>query len=342
VRRFHASACLRASVTVIATLALSPAVTGCGSGGTSTGGATRSRSSTGSASSLPAPAPAGAVNLPGTGKPPITIGDKNFTEQFLLGELYRQALQARGYQISVNRNIGPTEVTIPAVKSGRIDLYPEYLSTWNNAVAGLHRRFGTEMGALRAGRQYAASQGLALLRPTLFSNTPGIAVNRSYATANALQSIADLARIENTVTLGGPPQFQQAPDGLPALAQAYGLAPSAFTPLEVGAQYQALDQGKVQAADVNTTDGQLAAGRYRLLRDPDQVFGSGNVVPVVSMRAMLAEGPAFSATIDRVDALLSVRAMRRLNAAVDAFGQTPAVAAAQFLQAHGLIPPPSP
>ncbi len=323
---------------MIAALALSPAVAGCGSGGSSSGGA-RSGPNTGAAAPQAAPSQA---NLPGTGKPPITIGDKNFTEQFLLGELYRQALRARGYQTSVNRNIGPTEVTIPAMKSGRIDLYPEYLSTWNTAVAGLRRRFRTEAGALRAGRRYAASQALALLRPTLFSNTPGIAVNRSYATANALQSIADLARIESTVTLGGPPQFQQAPEGLPALARAYGLAPAGFTPLEVGAQYQALDQGKAQAADVNTTDGQLAGGRYRLLRDPDFVFGWGNVVPVVSTRAMLAEGPAFSATIDRVDALLSVRAMRRLNAAVDVLGQTPAVAATQFLQAHGLIPPPSP
>ena len=65
--------------------------------------------------------------LPGTGKPPVTIGDKNFTEQFLLGELYAEALSAQGYTVQLNRNIGPTEVTLQALYSGRLDMYPEYL-----------------------------------------------------------------------------------------------------------------------------------------------------------------------------------------------------------------------
>src|SRR5947209_17262401 len=67
--------------------------------------------------------------LPGQNRPPIVIGDKNFTEQFLLGQLYEQALRAEGYDVSLNPDIGPTEVTIPALQSGRISLYPEYLTT---------------------------------------------------------------------------------------------------------------------------------------------------------------------------------------------------------------------
>src|SRR5947209_15122604 len=73
--------------------------------------------------------------LPGTGRPPVTIGDKNFTEQFVLGELYSQALQAQGFTVTLNRNIGPAEVTIPALESGRLGMYPEYLDVWNTAIA---------------------------------------------------------------------------------------------------------------------------------------------------------------------------------------------------------------
>src|SRR5690242_19593787 len=83
------------------------------------------------------------TDLPGTNKPAVTIGDKNFTEQFVLGELYAQALSAAGYNVSVNRNIGPTEVTISALRSGRISMYPEYIGTWNSAVAGIKRKFKT-------------------------------------------------------------------------------------------------------------------------------------------------------------------------------------------------------
>jgi osmoprotectant transport system substrate-binding protein len=281
----------------------------------------------------------GAAALPGTGKPQVTIGDKNFTEQFVLGELYRQALEAQGYSVELNPNIGPTEVTIPALESGRLDMYPEYLGTWDRQVAGESRSFRSARAAYRAGQRYATAHGLQLLHPTPFSDTDAIGVTRSYAATHGLSSLDDLRRVAATMTLGAPPQFQQSPTGLPAIEFAYGFVPATFKALTVGGQYQALDRGTVQAADVNTTDGQLVGGQYTLLSDPRKAFGWGNVVPVVASKVLLAEGPAFAATIDRVSALLTTSVMRRLNAAVDVSNQDPALVAKQFLQAHGLVPP---
>jgi glycine betaine/choline ABC-type transport system substrate-binding protein len=121
--------------------------------------------------------------------------------------------------------------------------------------------------------------------------------------------------------------------------------PGTFKPLEIGAQYKALDQGTVQAAVVNTTDPQLLTGGYPLLHDPQNVFGWGNVVPVASARALNAEGPVFVDTINKVSALLTLPAMRELNAAVILDGQDPAKVAQQFLQDQGILPaatPPAP
>ena len=307
---------------------LGGALSACGSGHSGATAATRP------------PRPAGTPVLPGTGRPQVTIGDKNFTEQFLLGDLYQQALMAEGFTVMLNPNIGPTEVTIQALQSGRLDMYPEYLGTWNSAIAGNPRSFSSPGSALRAARAYAIAHGLALLRPTPFSDTDAIGVTHAYAVNNDLHAIGDLRRIEAAVTLGAPPQFQQRQDGLRAVEQTYGFVPAAFKALDVGAQYQALDQGSIQAADVNTTDGQLAGRGYTLLSDPQRVFGWGNVVPVVSAKVLAAEGPAFAATIDSVSALLSAREMRRLNAAVDIYHQDPGTVARQFLQAHGLVPKP--
>ena len=145
-----------------------------------------------------------------------------------------------------------------------------------------------------------------------------------YAVENQVQSIPDLITMSAQLTLGGPPQFQQSPTGLPALQSTYGVVPAAFKPLELGSPVQALDQGTVQAAVVQTTDPQLLSGSYPLLRDPEDMFGWGNVVPVASVRALDAEGPAFEATINRVSALLTLSAMRELNAAVELDGQDPA------------------
>ncbi len=282
------------------------------------------------------------TSLPGTGKPAVTIGDKNFTEQFILGELYTEALNAEGFDAMLNRNIGPTEVTIPALESGRLDMYPEYLDTWNRVVAGDAHHYGSLLGAYRAGQRFALTRGLQLLNATPFSDTDALAVTRAFSSQNNLHSLTDLSTLPGSVTVGGPPQFAQDANGLPAIEHVYGFTPAGFKPLVVGGQYPALDAGSVQAADVNTTDAQLTTGGYTLLADPAHVFGPGNVVPVVSVKTLLAEGPAFAATVDRVSALLTEPVMRDLNADIDLAHGNPADVARTFLRAHGLVPPATP
>ncbi len=317
-----------AAAAAVITAALAIACAGCGSS------APQAATTTRSVGDRPV--------LPGTGRPLITIGDKNFTEQFVLGELYAQALKARGYSVVVNRDIGPPQVSVQALQSGRLSMYPEYVSTWNSVIAGYKRQFRSPAAALLAARRAARARGLLLLRPTLFSDTAAIAVTSTYAAEHGLRTIRDLRKVAPSLTMGAPPQFQQSMPGLAQLEQGYGFVPAAFKPLAIGAQYQALDQGSVQAADVSTTDAQLRGGNYVLLRDPHRTFGSGQVVPVVPQRVLFSEGPAFARTINRVSALLTLNAVRELNAAVDAQGQDPALVAKRFLQAHGLVEPSSP
>jgi osmoprotectant transport system substrate-binding protein len=309
-------------------------LTGCGA-----------KSADGSPSSSQTPSSSTTSTLPGTGKPPVTIGDKNFTEQFILGELYSLALTAQGYSVILNQNIGPTEVTMRALQSGRLDMYPEYLDVgwqssgapWNATGLGGQQHFSSERSAYGAAQKYAHALGLELLAPTPFSDTSAVAVSFNYSAQNGLSRIGDLRALSATLTFGGPAQFQQSLDGLPAIERAYGVVPTAYKSLGVGGQYQALDQGAVQAADVNTTDGQLVSGNYTLLADPRHVFGWGNAAPVVATKVLQAEGPAFSSTINRVSSLLTTSVMRQLNAAVDVSGQDPKMVAQQFLASHGLL-----
>ncbi|MBV9606734.1 MAG: hypothetical protein JO027_16590 [Solirubrobacterales bacterium] len=278
------------------------------------------------------------VTLPGVGKPPITIGDENTPEQFILGQLYYQALKAQGFPVTLNQSIGPPQVVMQALATGQLAMYPEYLNTWDQEVAGIQEQFHSRSAAYLAGQRYAQQHGLTLLDPTPFSDTDAIGVSFDYAVENQVQTISDLISVTPQLTIGGPPQFQQSSTGLPLLENTYGVVPSAFKPLEIGAQYQALDQGAVQAAVVQTTDPQLLTGSYPLLRDPANVFGWGNVVPVASAQALAAEGPVFAATINRVSALLSLDTMRELNAQVVLYNQDPATVAQQFLQAQGILP----
>jgi osmoprotectant transport system substrate-binding protein len=277
--------------------------------------------------------------LPGAGKPAVTIGDKNYTEQFVLGQLYLQALEAQGFAVTVNQNIGPTEVTRQALKTGALAMYPEYLDVFDSAMAGYRHGFRSRGDAYRAAVRYASGQGLVLLHATPFSDTDAIAVTVAFAGENHLRSIFGLRRVGGTLTMGGAAQLGQLAPGLPTLESVYGVTPVAFRALPVGGQYAPMDGGTIQAAYVDSTDGQLASGDYRLLDDQRHIFGWGNVVPVVSAALLAREGPAFAETVERVDATLTTPVMRQLNSAVDVAKQDPAAVAKQFLETHGLLTP---
>jgi osmoprotectant transport system substrate-binding protein len=315
---------------------------GCGSSGSSS---TTAPPASPAATTTSTGATTTTTPLPGQGRPPVVIGDKNYTEQFVLGELYYEALQAQGFSVSITQNIGATSVTMKALQIGQLNMYPEYLNVWNSQIAGDTRHFTTlygRHGAYEAAQAYALRHGLELLDPTQFSDTAGIAVTANFAQQNGLGTIRSLGRVPTPVTLGGPPQFQHdAIAGLPALEHTYAFIPDAYKSLEIGNQYKALDQDTVQAAYVNTTDGEFTTGNYTSLSDPRKVFGIGNVVPVVSAKTLNEEGPVFAQTINRVSALLTLPAIRELNSLVDLSGESPAGVASRFLADHGLIPPSS-
>jgi osmoprotectant transport system substrate-binding protein len=274
---------------------------------------------------------------PGYNKRTVQLGDMNTSQQFVLGQLYKLALEQKGYTIALTRNVGAIHVAQTALKEGSLDLYPNYLGEWNSRVAHLHRRFQTLSASYGAGKFYARKHGFVLLKPTPFSDTSGLAVTSEYAQQNHVRSIPALAR-GTGIIIAAPLEFETGPDGLPALANAYHLHP-VVQGIDVGSQYLWLESGNVQAAYVDTTDPKLASPEFRELQDPKHVFGFGNVVPVTTPKVLANEGPAFKRTINSVDALLTLRAIRGLDYEVIVEHHDPTAVARQFLEGNGILPP---
>jgi osmoprotectant transport system substrate-binding protein len=300
---------------LVAGLAL--AVAGCGGGG--------NKNKTTSAPS----------GQPGKGKPTITMGSKNFTEQFVLGQLYKQALEAKGFTVKLKGNIGSSEIIYKALTSGKVEAYPEYIGIILTEIAHNDKAQPSANAAYEAAKSFQEGRGFTLLDQTPFSDVDAIAVKPAYAKQHNLKSVGDLKSV-GTFKLGAAPEFRTRFSGLVGMKKAYGVSNIDFKPLTIGLQYKALDTGKVQAADVFTTDGQLQSGKYTVLKDPKNIFGFQNVAPVVSRKTLSAEGPAFAQTLNAVSAKLTVEAMQKMNAAVDLDKQAPADVAGQFLSANGL------
>src|SRR3954454_21554581 len=98
--------------------------------------------------------------------PTITIGTKNFTEQYILGELYSQALRAKGFRVRLKSDVGSSEIVERALTAGSLDMYPEYTGVMLSEIAGRHREPRSALGAYRAAKAFQAGRGFALTAMT--------------------------------------------------------------------------------------------------------------------------------------------------------------------------------
>ena len=153
----------------------------------------------------------------------MTIGDKNYAEQFVLGQLYLRALEAQGFKVNITQNIGPTSVVLGSLKDHTLAMYPEYLNVVDSTLAHDRHPFRTLKTADAAGEAWAERHGLRLLTPTPFSDTTGVAVTDAYAVNNHLHSLGDLLNVANTLTIGGAVQFKTNHSGVHALEHGYGV-----------------------------------------------------------------------------------------------------------------------
>jgi osmoprotectant transport system substrate-binding protein len=263
--------------------------------------------------------------------PVITLGTKNFTEQYILGELYRQTLEKNGFRVNLKSDIGSSEIIDKALTAGSLDMYPEYTGVLLSEIAGERRRPNSPDQAYSQAKAFEEKRGFTLLGMTPFTDSNALAVLPAYASKHGLSTIADLKKVPG-VTIGGLPEFQARFEGAVGLRSVYGLKDFVIKPLQLPARYPALDKRQVDVLAVFTTEGQLSAGRYRVLDDPRRLFAFQNLAPVIRRDLVRKYGKRLTGPLDALSAKLTTDAMRAMNAAVDIKGEKPAAVAARFLK----------
>jgi osmoprotectant transport system substrate-binding protein len=269
----------------------------------------------------------------------ITIGSKNFTEQKVLGEIYVQGLEAAGYDVSKELNLGDEKTALKALEGGEISAYPEYTGT---ALLSFFGKQADELpkdeaAAFEEAKAGFAEKGLTALEPTPFVSSNEVGVTKETADKLSLAKISDLEGKSQDLTLYGTPECRQRLDCKLGLEQVYGLKFKKFVPVDIALRHEVLSKGQADVSIVFTTDPQNKREGFVLLEDDQGMFPPYNSTLVVRDDVLEKAGPDFTEVVALVNKDLTDEVMQELNARVDIDKSTPEEVAGQYLEESGLL-----
>jgi len=270
---------------------------------------------------------------------PIVVGSKNFAESRLLAEMFAQLLERRaGLTVERRLNLAGTQICFEALRTGAIDLYPEYSGTGLVSILGEPPGPGPAAALNRVRGEFRRRWDLWWLAPLGFENAYALAVPRELAERVGLRSISDLARVAPGLRAGFGYEFVERDDGLPGLRDAYGLRFAEVRQLQQALKYRAVAEQKLDCLDVYTTDGRLLVHDLVVLEDDRGFFPPYAAAPLVR-GATLARHPEIATVLGLLGGVLDESAMRAHNLRVQERGEAIESVAADALAGLGLIGP---
>jgi glycine betaine/choline ABC-type transport system substrate-binding protein len=322
---------IRAVLAALTVLALAVAVAACGSDN-------KSSSSGGGSTTANTSGDKAITKNAANGSKTVTVGSKNFPEQFVLGEIYSQALQAAGYKVKKQLNLGSEVIAFKALKQGSIDGYPEYTGT---ALTSFYKVKVTDVPK-DANAAYKELQGklagdkITGLAQTPFENTYRLGMlKKTAASLGNPTKISDLTGKSQKLTINGFPECAQRPDCLLGVEKTYGLKFKKF--VASGDPYPVLDKGAADVAFVFTTDAPLTTNKYAVLDDDKHLFPPYHITFLIKSATLAKLGPDAKKVIEQVETPLTNNVMRELNSRVVLDKKTPKEVASEYLKEAGFV-----
>ena len=303
----------RSTVGLVAALALGFLLTACGGGGEQGGG----------------------------GGETITVGSKNFTEQYVLGELYAQTLEANGFTVEKRLDLGSEQIADQALQNGEIDMYPEYPGTALVAIHDVEPPLpDTAEETYETARQLYADRDPedSMLEPADFNNNYAIITTREAAEQYDIKTLEDLAEVSGELAFASYSEFENRSDGFPNIKENYPNMEFADKVIvnDLGLRYRALAEGEADVGVGFRTDGQLSSEDLVEVEDPKNIWPIYQPAPVFRTE-VLDQSPEVREIINTVTRSLTLENMRKMNAAVDLQREDPEEVAQQYLEENGLL-----
>lgn len=269
----------------------------------------------------------------------IRIATKPMTEQFILGEMLAQLIEAdTDYKVKLTKGIGGGTSNIhPALLKGEFDLYPEYTGTgW--LVVLKKDSFPTSPEKLyqELQKEYQQKYQLKWIAPYGFNNAYSLAVNPKIASQYELSTFSDLAKHPGTFVLGAEYDFFEIPKGYKELCDYYGFQFKKTKDMDIGLKYGAIKSGQIDVMNIFTTDGQLSGSGLVTLKDDKHFFPTYYCATVVREDA-LKKFPELEKVLLKMNDILTDQDMSDLNYQVDIKGRPEKEVAREYLVKKGLL-----
>jgi osmoprotectant transport system permease protein len=268
----------------------------------------------------------------------IRIATTNFTEQFILGQIFKQLIENKTkLKVKLYPDLGTEQICFQAMQAKEIDLYPEYTGTaYLVQLKQPYKEMPRQQLFQLVKNSYAQQFNLIWLAPLGFNDTQAIAVNESFAKQRHVYTISGLAPIAKQLSLAAPAEFIKRPDGIPGLQKKYGLQFGSIKEMQPVLMYGAIKQQQVNAIVAFSTDGHISAYHLVLLKDDKKLFPAYDCAPLIRAETLLAH-PELKFVLQKLAGAINDHTMQQLNTEVDLQKKTPAAVAKEFLQEKYLI-----
>lgn len=269
-----------------------------------------------------------AFDLANAASPTLNIGSKRFTESYILGEILAEtALRAGEVHALHKAGLGNTGIVFAALRSGAIDLYPEYSGTIAHELLAM-----PALNTLEALNRELKALGLVAFAPLGFNNSYALAMREEEAQRRDIRTISDIVAHPD-LRYGLSQEFMQRKDGWPALRSGYGLEAKPRG-VDHGLAYEALAAGQIDVIDMYSTDAKQIRYRLRVLRDDRAIFPAYRAL-VLARSDLEQRAPRTWRAIEALAGSLDEAKMTALNAEAELAGRRFRAIALSFLDSGG-------
>ncbi|KOS68754.1 glycine/betaine ABC transporter permease [Lysinibacillus contaminans] len=271
-------------------------------------------------------------------KEEIVIAGKLGSEPEILINMYKLLIENEtDLTVQLKPGLGKTSFVFNALKSGSIDIYPEFTGTaiseflkeeainnkqedvYKQAKAGMMEKFDMEM-----------------LSPMTYNNTYALAVSKEMAETYQLKNISDIKAIQESVKAGFTLEFNDREDGYLGIQKLYGITIANIITMEPKLRYQAMNSGDIDLLDAYSTDSELRQYDLTVLADDQELFPPYQGAPLVRAET-LEKYPEIEQALNKLADKITDDEMREMNYQVNVEGKNIADVAREFLEKAGLM-----